>query len=289
MSDNYLWGVVSAVITTLGLLAIVKEIARNKNHKIMVDLGLRSIAYCQRVITKCQQHRGISNAVLQGNIELKRDLITTQRDLDKLIQEGITLGLDKFPQWESFIEHWSRLKIHALDRDLSSQNLLRQHNIMIDGQLSLFEDITIYNDLQWIMLNDSLHLSQVCLDTLRVVESIAQSRGIGTGICAKGYSEGIEQISLNFLKVSISSPINNMLNEFSSVDDQSLSAQLKKSSKQIKESVDKLIDVIEYQVLADDGVKIGAAEYFAVATKPIEELLSVFQYLVDSALQQPEI
>jgi hypothetical protein len=205
--------------------------------------------------------------------------------LDKLIAEGNTLLFNKFPQWESFVEHWPKLKMHSLNRDLTSQSLLRQHNVMVYGHLSLLDDLMSHHELTWIMLGSSIHMSQLCIDTLKVVEAIPQSRGIGAGICSKGACLGINKISLSFLRISIISPTNDLLTELGEVDNSLLQSQLRSSSKLIKEGDDNLVATIENKIMIDGRINMYAAEFFKMATQPIDALVTVYQNLVAHALR----
>lgn len=272
---------VSALLVSAVKYWLVKDKARTKR----TEQGLALVVHTQKIISCCQQHRGISNAVLNGDNSLKRQLISIESELDKLIAEGAQLGLNNFVQWDSFIEHWPKLKRHALDRDLPSQNLLRQHNVMVDGHMSLLEDLMSHYELDWIMVGDSLHLSQLCIDTLKVIENIAQSRGLGAGICSKGQCTGIDKISLDFLRISIISPTNELLTELSRVNDNELLSQLSSSSKLIKEDVANLLSTIEHRVMIDGQINIDATDFFKMATKPIQELVNVYDNLVAYALR----
>jgi len=278
--------IIGTVLGSLLFIGIMKSWYFDKKKKLAkIKLGLALVVHIQKIISSCQQHRGISNAILQGNKTLKIQLISIQSQLDKLIAEGNTLGLNKFPQWESFVGHWPKLKIHSLNRDLTSQNLLRQHNVMVYGHLSLLDDLMSDYQLTWIMLGSSIHMSQLCIDTLKVVETIAQSRGIGAGICSKGECLGIDKISLGFLRISIIAPTNELLTEFAHVDNSLLQSQLKSSSKLIKEGVDNLIATIENKILIDGHINMDASEFFKMATQPIDALVTVYQNLVAHAVR----
>lgn len=271
--------------SVLFIITIKYWLSNKKTQADKIKLGLALIVHLQKIISCCQQHRGISNAVLQGNKTLQHQLVSTQSQLDKLIIEGNILGLNTFPQWQSFIEHWPKLKMHLLNGDLTSQNLLRQHNIMVSGHLSLLDDLMSYHELTWIMLGSSIHMSQLCIDTLKVVETIAQSRGIGAGICSKGECLGIDKISLGFLRISIISPTNELLTELGQVENSLLLSQMKSSSQLIKEGVDNLVATIENKVLVDGRIEMDAAEFFKMATQPIDALVIVYQNLVAHAVR----
>ncbi|HEC60018.1 hypothetical protein LCGC14_0724490 [marine sediment metagenome] len=273
--------IVATVSVSLLLLVIIKYwLSNNKRQAAKIKLGFRLIEHIQKVISCCQQHRGISNAILQGNKSLRTQLISTQLHLDELVAEGNILGLKAFPQWESFIGHWPKLKMHSLERDLTSQNLLRQHNVMVYGHLSLLDELMSEHDLTWIMLGSSIHMSQLCIDTLKVAETIGQSRAIGSGVCSRGECLGIDKISLSFLRISIISPTNELLTELSQVEDPVLLSQLTAASKLIKEAVDKLVATIEDKVLIDGKIELDAADFFKLATQPIDALNGVYKSLV---------
>jgi hypothetical protein len=259
-------------------LNVVWNSGRNRIRK-----GLLLTSHISSLIDNCQRHRGTSNAILQGNTKLAAQLESLQDKIDGSINNRMSLSLNHFPQWESFIEHWPRLKIHARDGDLKAYYLMRQHNLMIDGLLSLLDDVMRYHDLHKMMLDRQTRLSDICIDTLRVVETIGQTRAIGSGICAHGVCEGADKIIINFLRNSVQSSTEQLLAELHRIENANLSYGLKRSSDSIKSNVSALIDLIEKQVLIEGDVKLESSQYFSVSTKAIEDVLSVFGILTQHA------
>lgn len=209
----YLEIIFVVIISLICIIGFSRSRTKKGEKSEQIILGLSLLTHIQKIISLSQQHRGTSNAVLQGNDKLKPRLISLQRELGQLISEGDALNLKEFAQWESFVEHWPRLRHRSIDGALDPKNLIRQHNLMIDNQLSLLDDIVSYYDLKSLKLDDMMHVSELCIDILRVVESVAQARGLGAGACAKGKCTGADQISLNFLKVSISATANELFND----------------------------------------------------------------------------
>jgi len=268
-----------AAVSLVCIIGFSRSRSKQGELSEQIKLGLTLFTHIQKIMSLSQQHRGTSNAVLQGNDNLKPRLTALQRDLDTLISEGAELNLAEFSQWESFAEHWPRLKLRSMKCDLEPQNLIRQHNMMIDGQLSLLDEIISYYGLSLLKLDRMTHVSELCLDLLRVVERIAQARGLGSGICAKGKCTGADQISLNFLNVSISGATNGLFNELNSIDNPELSEVFSSSSSLIKSGVDNLVQAINTQVLTDKTT-INASDYFNLATKPIDDLLDTFNAVI---------
>ena len=274
-------GIVVGMMAILLLIFVIRKFSvERRMERDRIKKGLIIIKHIEKIVAVTQQHRGISNAIQQGNTSLKPQLIAIEEKLDHLITEGSNLDLSIFSQWKSFAENWPILKKHSLDCDLKPQELMRQHNEMIEEQLSLFDVITRYYNLHTIMLDDINHASELCLDMLRVVEAIAQARGVGAGICAKGKCEGVDKINLNALKIFVTSSTKELFNELKDVRNPKLSEQFSVSSRNIKDTADRLVDVIEHQVLIDGNIEINSKDYFTLATKPIDELLKAFNNTV---------
>ena len=259
----------------LALLIIFRMLQKRSRGKVQVRSGLKLMGLMKKIIVLTQQHRGTSNAYRQGNYSQKGKLLELQSELDALIAEGNTENLAYFPQWLSFTEHWPRLKNYVLSEDNHSQNIIRQHNMMIDGQLSLFDDLVRYYNLHTLMLDEVTRVSELCLDTLRTVETIGQARAVGAGICAKGHSEGVDLITLNFLKISLASSTKELCNTLPMINNSDLSASLTRSAQNIVESSHNLVKTIESQVLIDGPISLDSKKYFDLATSSIDVLLQL--------------
>jgi len=273
--------------TVVGLIFLISRLALlRKQEQNRIEQGLVLTVHLKHVIDSCQKHRGTSNAIHQGNAKLKPQLVNLQRDIDRLIHSGDSQLLQRFPQWESFAEHWPRLKKHALAGDLKSHNLVRQHSLMIDGQLSLLDDVMRDHDLHRMMLDRCTRVSEICLDTLRVAETVGQTRAIGSGICAHGTCEGADRIIIDFLRISVQNTTQELLKEINSINNEDLHATLQSASHTIKDSVGKLVNMVETQVLKDGRLQLDSNDYFNTSTRAIDEVLKVFGIIIHYASQQ---
>ena len=265
---------VSSMLITLFIVYKVSSSRRQEREKVRT--GLESMNLIKQVIVLAQQHRGVSNAYRQGNVSLKVKLTTLQAELDHLIIAGGINKLTLFPQWESFIEHWPRLKNYVFNDQADIQNMVRQHNLMIDGHLSLFDDVTRYYNLHSIMLDSVTRVSELCLDTLRTAETVGQARAVGAGICAKGLSNGVDAIVLNFLRLSLDSSVKELCAVLLTIQNEELSSALTRSSQGMAKASEELLDVIESKILVEGAVTFDSKKYFDLATSSIDELLTVF-------------
>jgi hypothetical protein len=251
-----------------------------------VKTGLKLMMGMQKLVELIQQHRGLSNAMHQGNTGVKSKLTSIEREIEFIKNGDLKSDFAKFAQWESFTDHWPRLKKHALDGDLEPANLMRQHNIMIDGLISLLEDVTRYFELHYVMLDRYTRVSEICLDTIRTAETIAKARGVGSGVCARGRRDGMDSINLNYLKISMNSTTEQLFKELTGIRNTELQQRFTAYSVSIKKSVDKLVAVLEKDILSHKQVDVDSQEYFNLATAPITELVSLYGYVVNYANQQ---
>jgi hypothetical protein len=277
---------ISAMTVTLLVYAGIRFTAVKREAKSHIQKGIILTVHIKRLIDNCQKHRGTSNAVNQGNSKLKPQLVSLQADIDRLVTSGDSSILHRFPQWESFMEHWPRLKKHVLEGDLESRNIVRQHSLMIDGQLSLLDDVMRYHNLHKMMLDRCTRVSEICLDTLRVAETVGQMRAVGSGICARGQCEGADRIVLDFLRISVQSTTDELLKEINAIDNNTLHQNLLTTSAAIKDSVGKLMTMVEKQVLQEGRLQVDSNDFFDASTRAIDEVLKVFGIIIHYASQQ---
>ncbi len=274
---------IAPIICILIAILINRYMVKRQNSRTHTHMGILNLIHVQKIMELTQKHRGISNAVLNGNAVLKQPLLTVQRQIDVSIDKSQSLQLSQFSQWQSYNEHWQRLRVHAVERNLPSQNLLRQHKIMIEGLLSLVDEVIIYFNLNTIMLDETTSASAICQDTLRLSELVAQARGVGTGICARGECNGSEKISLNFIRMSLKPDAKKVLRGLNRINNSELSEQTKAASLAIEKHIDVLIQVLDKSILIDNKIDMEADDYFRVATQPIDELLNIFGVIVNYA------
>ncbi len=277
---------VAFIAVVLSSLFIVQAKGNQRKQKDALSTGFKLMVTVQKLIELVQQHRGITYAFNSGNTNLKDKLLELDLKIDEIINGPQKADFANFEQWTSFVEHWPKLKMHSLANDLSAANLMRQHNLVIDGQLSLLDDLTRYYELHTVMLDRFVRVAELCIDTLRTAETIAQARGLGSGICAKGQRVGADSIRLNYLKVSLLSTTKQLFIELESIDNDDLKAQFKAFANSITRNVDSFIDVLDKELLDKKELTIDTQDYFTLATKPIDDLVSLFMYVVNYSSKQ---
>lgn len=246
--------------------------------------GLMHLSRLQQLIMLCQQHRGTTNAVINGDNSLQPQLLNLQQQIDSFIKDPKNRALDAFPQWHSFLDHWPRLKQNVLNPNQKAFLLVRQHNVMIEGQLSLIDDVCRYYRLHHLMLDNMTRVSEICLDTLRVAETIGQVRAIGSGICSRGKADGADAIALEFLHRSVQGRTEELLRELQAIKNPQLRATLSTHLPLVREAITQLLALLEQDVLGKKQTQVAPSQYFTAATRPISAVLESFNIITQYAV-----
>lgn len=243
--------------------------------------GIALTRYIKSLIDLSQKHRGSSNAVLSGNQELRGPLSQLQQEIEATAGRDISHSLKGFSQWQTFSEHWPRLRSHVNTGDLTSTQLIRQHNRLIEALLFLLDDVMRDYGLHQLMLDNVTRVSEVFLDTLRAAETVGQTRAVGAGICARGQAAGGEAILLNFLRISMQSQIQALTAELTSIRNIDLQNSLQSASADILQQTTELMRLLDEQVLNNEVVIVDAGDYFRKASQPLDALLAIFVIIID--------
>ena len=191
--------------------------------------------------------------------------------------------MQTLPQWQSFVDHWPRLKKQILDRKLTPHQVIRQHNAMIEGQLSLFDDLSRLYNLHHFMLDNITRLSEICLDTLRAAEILGQMRAVGSTLCARGQAGGTETMMLSFQRLTANSRIGELLREIAGIRNKDLVGILAGQNGKIERDTDLLLQTIDQQVLIEGSITLSADDYFKTASRAIDTVLNVFSLIINYA------
>lgn len=273
-----------SVASVLLLIMAVRWRQRQQSQHQHIKLGLDHLARLQQLLMLCQQHRGTSNAVVNGDQSLQPQLSNLQQKIDSFIRAPQSRELEPFPQWQSFVDHWPRLRQNVLDSKQKAFLLVRQHNVMIEGQLSLIDDVCRHYRLHHLMLDNMTRVSEICLDTLRVAETIGQMRAIGSGICSRGTVDGADAIALEFLHRSVRGRTEELLRELQAIKNPQLRAVLNQHLSLISNHTGQLLELLEQEVLGKKITQLESAKYFHIATRPISAVLDSFTTITQYAV-----
>ena len=274
---------IAGAFTVAACFAATKQWTVSLRDKRRIKHVISQLIRLKELIDLSQQHRGTSSAVCAGNASLNGKLTFLQQEIDRFIVASENTDMQKLPQWLSFVDHWPRLKKQVQQRNLTSHQVIRQHNAMIEGQLSLFDDLSRLYNLHHFMLDNITRLSELCLDTLRAAEILGQMRAVGSTLCARGHGGGTETMMLSFQRLTANSRIAELLRETAGIRNKDLIAILAGHNDRIERDTDLLLQTIDQQVLIEGAITLSADEYFKTATRAIDTVLNVFSLIINYA------
>lgn len=240
--------------------AIYAVIKRKKSEESLFRSGIVYLKRLRTLLMYIQQHRGLTNSFLSGNVSVANDI----QNIEALVAREIAdLGaidgwIKENSKWDSIVDHW--LRINANYKTLEAEVNLKQHNTLIANLLYLIDDLAYAHHLGKLGLIDATDTDWRNL--LFIAEYIGQTRALGMGAVSKGYCSSVLRIQLNHLVVKIESNINPAWPEST------------------QQSFRNFIKVIEGQVITDSPT-ISPADYFKLATGCIELVLMEFDRQVE--------
>lgn len=253
----FIFVVVPGVALFTAILGVVK---RKKTEEMLFRAGIAYLKQLRSLLTYIQQHRGLSNSYLSGNVAVEAEI---ERVEELILQEVMELQahegwIRENTKWESIVDHWRR--IGGNYKNVDAEVNLKQHNNLIANLLYLIDDLAYAHHLGKLGLLEATDANWRNL--LFIAEYIGQARALGMGVVSKGVCSSVLRIQLNHLLVKIESNI---------------SASWPESTQQDFRS---FLNVIQKQVIAD-APSISPAEYFKLATGCIEHVLSEFDRQVE--------
>jgi len=276
------------VLVLITLITIAFIFQRHRKQKQNIKTGLTSLMFMRQIIELVQQHRGLSNMMYLSGTDVEKQLQEIHQKVDALVQSPFNTTLSKYEQWDSFLDHWPRLRAVTLRQGLSARESMRQHNVMINTHLYLLDELAHDFGLHRVKLDQKHYMLGLCIDTLRTSEMIAIARGVGSGLCNSGGHQKADMLSLSFIKNTMGMYSSDLFNELSHIDNAELNTYFSQSSQDIMQSVNELVSAIDEKVL-DEEKSVDTQEYFSLASKPISQLAEVYQKLIDHVANQYDI
>ncbi|NQZ38923.1 MAG: hypothetical protein HRT96_02240 [Moritella sp.] len=244
--------------TLIGLCFLLLQMQQQQHKRQQLQLdGLIKLNIIRKLLTRMQQHRGLSNGILHGEVDLKPRLGTVTEQINQLNIEIIDMYPDLLEneRWQAMADHWQRLAIDYFN--LNTRNNLEQHNKLVLNLLYLINDVAFDNQLHQLNNDKSESIQFLWQELLFTAESIAQIRALGTGIAAAKVCTRAERIRLSYLCQSLEQSINIQNNP-----DYLL-------------KISHLLKVIKSEIMISRPT-IKADRFFNIATESIDMILANF-------------
>jgi hypothetical protein len=254
----------------------VESPARRSRRGIEINGVLR------KLLQHIQMHRGMASIILNGDGSFNAKLKAKQGD----INDELRVMADKTPAardlfvgapLERIQSDWEMLRVQALQLTVSES--FERHSALIQQVLHLIADVAERSQLD--VGGPVPHaLSDMLWRRLpELAEDLGKARAIGSGVAAAGQVSGVDRIRLNFLVNRIRSGLKAMQAAISEDTGNRFGGEAHQSASRVQTSVDRLLQMIESELIAAERPNLSAATYFSAATDALE----VVYRLYDSA------
>jgi len=262
MNMPFLFIFIFMLVPGAALVIAIINLAKNRSREEQLfKQGILYLKNLRTLLMHIQQHRGLTNGYLSGNLQAEAEIERLEVLLKKEIADVEKVGdwITNNSKWESILDHWSRL--NASYKKAEQESNLKQHNYLIANLLYLIDDLAYAHHLGKLGLVDATDTDWRNL--LFIAEYIGQARALGVGAVSRGNCSSVLRIQLKHLRVKIAASVNNNWGE------------------RVLQDFHHLLQVIEEQVVVDSP-SISPSEYFGLATTCIEHVLREFDRQVDT-------
>jgi hypothetical protein len=272
----------SIIVSFVGCVCLLMQKRKKQQVRKTQLYGIEKIVQLKSLITLSQQHRGLSAALINGNVKVKEQLHRLEREIDIINQSlGLTDLVELNSRWKSFIDHWQRLSL--ANGNTNALNNFKQHTNLISNLLYLLEDEAERSLLTSNTIELLPNLGFVWRELIQAAENVGQSRAIGTGVATQGVCGDVDQIRLSFLQQQMRDAATNALNQLSCTEDFRIEHRSK--IQYALEQTNDLVNIIEKDLVSASKVTIDSTVYFDFASLTISALHDVFDLQIKQIKQ----
>lgn len=244
--------------------------------------GIEINGVLRKLLQHIQMHRGMASIVLNGDGSFSAKLKAKQGDINdelRALVDKTTAARDLFvgAPLERIQSDWETLRAQVLQ--LTVPESFERHSALIQQVLHLVADVAERSQLD--VGGPVPHgLSDMLWRRLpELAEDLGKARAIGSGVAAAGQVSGVDRIRLNFLVNRIRLGLKAMQAAISEDTGNRFGGEAHQSASRVQTSVDRLLQMIESELIAAERPTLSATAYFGAATDALE----VVYRLYDSA------
>ena len=275
---------VPLVILSGMLISIEMEKVNSLKHE---QQGMAYIAAIRPLLADMPQHRGMTNAYLNGDKSYRDRLVAKRRDVDAALAElgrvdaRLRATIDTGGALAGIQQQWDRLKTESMN--MAAADSFAAHTAMISNVLGLIAKVADSSEMTLDPELDSFYLSDAMVNRLPVLlESMGQARGIGAGAAAKGELSGQLRVRLSVLQYLIS--------EHNKALSEGLETALKVRSEladllgqhidTTTQSIGRFEHLLSRDLLGVEQISMPSATVFGAGTASINEALALYDAII---------
>lgn len=263
--------------------------SQNNISRLASELdGLTYLQSARQLYELIPQHRGLSQGILNGNEAARSKLSTVQNKLRTAFEglrktdEQLGASLDTGSTVARAQRAWEALASNGLS--LNPEESFARHTQIIMDLYHLMEfvadesGLTVDHDLA-----TALSTRAIIADLLLVAEYAGRTRGLGTGIAAKGSftPEAFTKLSVNVATLEEhKQELNTKLNHISQLRDDLYLNFATKANKALS-AIDALTDFVKSSMLTPKQIQVESSAVFSTGTATINENYALFDTVLE--------
>ena len=293
MANRFVTHITDNLVLTLLLLVLVlpflsviyllnTELEAKIRLVALQKAGIAQINSLHTLIVKVQQHRGMANALLHGEQDFVARLSKLGMQIDGQIRKldarhadsGSTFTNRK--KWETWRNAWRNLRQYY--QQMAPENSFSAHTQLIEELLAAIREVVENHNLELDTRADSRVLTETVIHLPRQIENIAQARGLGSGIVARGEISNEEKIRLLALGQSISVEMETLLQNMGTLfkHDALIKKHMSSVLNQGVDKTSKFLMTTYGNILEPATPTITAVGYFTAGTEALKGFLRIF-------------
>lgn len=249
--------------------------------------GLRFIANVRALYQNIPQHRGMTNAYLNGDEGFKDKILAKRQDIGSDIQTIDAINAELGEQfetaalWQSIKSDWERLQSMAFSGKAST--VFAEHSLLVAKIYDLFEQISNQSGL---ILDPDIDTTFI-IDTLvyklpLVTENLGQTRGFASGVASRRDMSIDERVKLETLTSKIMTDNESAGHALAITihTTPSLEAQLDPLMEAQSEALDNFMTLLHREITGNNLILVEANEVFDAGTQAIGATYALYDNLV---------
>jgi len=249
--------------------------------------GLEYIKTVRQLYQHMPQHRGMTNAYLNGASSFKSKILDKRKAIvaDIAAIDAINSRFeDEFKTdalWSEIKQNWQQLEPRAFSNP--AKQTFQEHTALIAKIYNLFKQVS--NESGLVLdpeLNTYYLMDAIVYRLPNVTENLGQSRGMGSGIAAQGSITLDQRIALGTLLANIKSNAESV-NEGMLItlrENPQLEADLSVLLSKSKSATDNFINKVTAELLTAEFVNSQSSDIFSAGTAAIKANYQVYDTLV---------
>jgi methyl-accepting chemotaxis protein len=249
--------------------------------------GLEYIKTVRQIYQHLPQHRGMTNAYLNGASAFKEKILAkreaTKSDIAAIDEIDSRYG-DEFGThelWASIKLDWERLEKSSFDGPAGS--VFGRHTALITDVYALFEQVSNQSGLVLDPnINTSFIMDAIVYRVPMVTENLGQSRGLGSGVAARGAVTLQQRVKLGMMLANIESNFGSV--ESSMViafqENKGLKGELGQLVVGAKEATADFAEILKTEILESEFINVDSGAVFAAGTGAIKANYKLYDAMV---------